>query len=39
VVVAIARALRALLWAMAQEVSLTPSREAMASAATVYTRF
>jgi hypothetical protein len=38
VVVAIARELRACLWAMAQEVSLTPSRTASESPAAVCTR-
>jgi transposase len=38
VVVAIAREVRALMWAMAQEVSLTPSRTTMESPASVCTR-
>ena len=38
VVVAIARELSAFMWAMAQEVSLTPSRETMESPAAVFTR-
>lgn len=39
VVVAIARELSAFMWAMAQEVSLTPSRATMESPASVFTRF
>jgi transposase len=39
VVVAIARELRAFMWAIAQEVSLTPSRATMDSPASVFTRF
>ena len=39
VVVAIARELSAFMWAIAQEVSLTPSRATMESPASVFTRF
>jgi transposase len=39
VVVAIARELSAFMWAMAQEVSLPPSRATMESPASVFTRF